>query len=265
MGPRSRHLLGLALLALALLVLPPLLPHDARLPDWEHAAMPPDARHWLGTDAIGRDILQRCLAGGRVSLSVGTAAALAGTLLGVLLGALAGFRGGWLDAGLSLVMDALSALPFLLIVVLLLALLPPGLPLLVAAIAGYVWVDVARIVRPLAREIGSRPFIDAARLLGYRWPYLVGIHVLPNLRAPALHALAQVVPAAILMESFLSFLGLSPLEGGASLGSLIADGIHEMDDNPAALLAPVLLLAALLVLLQGLGDALANAETATGR
>lgn len=257
---------GIALLTLLVLLLalgPMLVPHGPRLPDWDLAATGPGLAHghWLGTDAIGRDILARVLAGGRVSLAVGVGAALTAVLLGGLLGAWAGFRGGVVDAGVSLLADIGTSLPFLLIVVLLLSVFEPGLTLLILAIAGYAWIDVARIVRPEAARIAAMPFIEAARGLGLSDARIYARHLLPNLRGQIALGLSQTVPAAILMESFLSFLGLSPLEGGASLGSLIADGIHELDSNPAALIAPAVLLMGILYALQDLADGIAARET----
>jgi len=252
----------LALIGLLLLLGPWLAPFGPRLPDWEQAATGPSLAtgHWLGTDAIGRDILARVLAGGRVSLAVGVGAALTAVLLGGLLGAWAGFRGGLVDAGVSLVADVGTSLPFLLIVVLLLSVFEPSLMLLMLAIAGYAWIDVARIVRPEAARLAAMPFIEAARGVGLSNGRIYARHLLPNLQGPIALGLSQTVPAAILMESFLSFLGLSPLEGGASLGSLIADGVHELDSNPAALIAPALLLMAILYALQDLADGIAARE-----
>lgn len=253
----------LALLLAGLAVGPWLVPHGPRLPDWDWAATGPSLAngHWLGTDAIGRDILARTLAGGRVSLAVGIGAALTAVLLGGLLGAWAGFRGGLIDAGVSLVADVGTSLPFLLIVVLLLSVFEPSLTLLILAIAGYAWIDVARIVRPEAARVAAMPFIEAARGLGLSEARIYARHLLPNLQGQIALGLSQTVPAAILMESFLSFLGLSPLEGGASLGSLIADGVHELDSNPMALIAPALLLMAILYALQDLADGIAARET----
>lgn len=255
---------SLLVVIVALLALgPALAPYGPRLPDWELAATGPSLSngHWLGTDAIGRDILARVLAGGRVSLAVGVGAALTAVLLGGLLGAWAGFRGGLADALVSLVADVGTSLPFLLIVVLLLSVFEPSLTLLILAIAGYAWIDVARIIRPEAARLAAMPYIEAARGLGLSEVRIYARHLLPNLQGPIALGLSQTVPTAILMESFLSFLGLSPLEGGASLGSLIADGVHELDSNPAALIAPALLLMAILYALQDLADGIAARET----
>lgn len=257
---------GVALLAALMLLLalgPWLSPHGPRLPDWDLAATGPSFSHghWLGTDAIGRDIWARTLAGGRVSLAVGVGAALTAVLLGGLLGAWAGFRGGLADAAVSMVADVGTSLPFLLIVVLLLSVFEPSLTLLILAIAGYAWIDVARIIRPEAARLAAMPYIEAARVLGLSDWRIYWRHLLPNLRGQIALGLSQTVPAAILMESFLSFLGLSPLEGGASLGSLIADGVHELDSNPAALIAPAVLLMAILYALQDLADGIAARET----
>lgn len=246
------------LIVLVLVVVPPLLAHGPRSPDWEAMAEGPSWRHWLGTDAIGRDLLARTLAGGQISLWVGGMAALGGLLVGTVVGAWAGWRGGIVDMLFGVCADVLTSLPFLLIVVLILSAFSPTINLLIMVIAGYVWIDVARIVRPEAQRLSGLAFMQAGQILGLSDARLFWRHLLPNLLPQALLSLSQTVPAAILMESFLSFLGLSPLQDGASLGSLVAEGVYDVSTNPGALLAPITLMVLLLYAMQEIADSLSH-------
>jgi len=249
--------LGLLLgLAMACLLGPLLSPHDPQTPDWNALSQPPSASHWLGTDAIGRDVLTRTLVGGRLSLGIGFGAAFIALLLGLVYGAVAGYRGGFTERAMMRVLDVLSALPFLLLVILLLTLFERSLILLLAAIGGYVWIDLARIVRAEAARLRSAPFIDAARVAGASGVQILRWHLLPNLLPLALVYLGLLLPQAILVESFLGFLGLSVDEPALSWGGLLAEGVQELDEAPWVLIVPALGLCATLAAFQFLGDAL---------
>jgi oligopeptide transport system permease protein len=225
-----------------------LLPgHDPHQPDWNALSSPPSlaSGHWFGTDAIGRDILARTLAGGRLSLTVGALATVMALAIGLAYGAIAGYAGGRVERAMVRVLDLMSALPFLLIVILLLALFGRSLWLLLAAIGGYVWIDLARVVRA-----------EAARLAGARFDQVLRWHLLPNLMPLALVYLGLILPQAILVESFLGFLGLGVDEPAASWGSLLHEGSQELDIAPWSLLFPAGFLVATLASFQFLGDGL---------
>jgi len=161
-------LLLLGVLAAACVLGPWLLSFDPHRPDWSWLSSAPSlsSGHWFGTDAIGRDVLARTLAGGRLSLGIGLLASVIALLLGLGYGATAGLAGGGIERAMLRALDVLSALPFLLIVILLLSLFGRSLWLLLAAIGGYVWIDLARVMRAEAGRLREAPFLLASRAAG---------------------------------------------------------------------------------------------------
>jgi oligopeptide transport system permease protein len=258
--PRSARLcLAVIALVAAACWLALLLPgHDPHRPDWTALSAAPSLAqgHWFGTDAIGRDILARTLAGGRLSLTVGALATAVALALGLAYGAIAGYAGGAVERAMVRALDVLSALPFLLIVILLLSLFGRSLWLLLAAIGGYVWIDLARVVRAEAARLREAPFVLAARAAGARFDQVLRWHLLPNLMPLAVVYLGLILPQAILVESFLGFLGLGLDEPSASWGTLLSEGSQELDTAPWALLFPAGFLVATLAAFQFLGDGL---------
>ncbi|MBC7656107.1 MAG: ABC transporter permease subunit [Frankiaceae bacterium] len=258
--PRAARacLLLLAALALACLVGPWLLGFDPHRPDWNWLSAAPSlaSGHFFGTDAIGRDVLARTLAGGRLSLGIGVMASVIALVIGLGYGAVAGLAGGNAERAMVRALDVLSALPFLLIVILLLSLFGRSLLLLLAAIGGYVWIDLARVMRAEAGRLREAPFVIASRAAGASFGQQLRWHLLPNLLPLALVYLGLILPQAILVESFLGFLGLSVDEPSASWGTLLYEGSQELDSAPWTLLFPAGFLIATLASFQFLGDSL---------
>jgi oligopeptide transport system permease protein len=256
--PRTARacLVFLALLVLACFAAPLLGLPDPHRPDWNALSVAPQPGHWFGTDAIGRDVLSRTLAGGRLSLTIGAIASVVALVIGLLYGAIAGLAGGAWERALVRVLDVLSALPFLLLVILLLALFGRSLALLLAAIGGYVWIDLARVMRAEAARLREAPFVLAARAAGASFAQVLRWHLLPHLLPLALVYLGLLLPQAILVESFLGFLGLSVDEPAASWGALLHEGSQELDSAPWTLLFPAGFLIATLAAFQFLGDSL---------
>lgn len=247
----------LGLLALACALGPAWLDVDPHAPHWEALSVPPgSAGHPAGTDAIGRDVLARTLAGGRLSLGIGLLASLVALGIGLTYGAVAGLAGGRVERAMLRVLDVLSAIPFLLVVILLLTLFERSLGLLLAAIGGYVWIDLARVMRAEAARLRSAPFLLASEAMGAGFAQRLRWHVLPNLMPLAVVYLGLILPQAILVESFLGFLGLSVDEPSASWGTLLAEGVQELDSAPWTLLVPAAALVATLAAFQMLGDGL---------
>lgn len=248
----------LLVLATWFLIAPYTSPHDARNPDWDRPSEAPNLQHghYFGTDAIGRDLYQRTAAGGRLSLIVGLSAAVAALLIGTLYGAVAGFYGGSIGDVMMRLVDLLATLPFLLFVIFVLTLFTPSLSLLIVLLASYGWLDVARVVRVEAQALMAKTYMRAGEVLGLSAPRQLFVHLLPNLAPFALLALAIALPNAVLMESFLSFLGVSPAEAQGSLGALLAEGMQDREYAPWALLFPAALLTLLLYSLQELTDGL---------
>jgi oligopeptide transport system permease protein len=256
--PAAASLVVLGAIVLACLLLPPLLPHTAEALDFDQVAAPPslDSGHWFGTDSVGRDLLARTLAGGRVSLAVGLAATLLGVAIGVAWGAIAGYFGGRVDALLMRTVDVLYALPFMFLVILLMALFGRHLALLFVALGAINWLDMARIVRGQTLVLRRREFVDAARLAGLPPRAIVRRHIVPNLLGTVAVCATLTVPQVILVESFLSFLGLGVQEPATSWGVLVNDGAADMEAAPWALLFPAAFLVATLLCLNFIGDGL---------
>jgi oligopeptide transport system permease protein len=248
------------LLALALLAAfgPALLPHDPLATDWEALSSAPSfaSGHYAGTDAIGRDVLARSLHGLRLSLAIGVLATALSLLIGLGYGAFAGYAGGRTERLMMRALDVLSALPFLLLVILLLTLFERSLLLLLGAIGGYCWIDLARVLRAEAARLRQLPFVLAARAAGASTFQILRWHIVPNLLGLALVYASLIAANAILIESFLGFLGLSLDEPASGLGTLLFEGSQELDGAPWTLLIPAALLVLALASFQQLGDAL---------
>lgn len=256
--PLARRCLATLALLAALCWLGPLLtafePHS---PDWNSLSVPPGMNgHWFGTDAIGRDVYARTLAGGRLSLTIGLLASVVALVIGLGYGATAGLAGGTAERLMVRVLDVFSALPFLLVVILLLTLFDRSMGLLLLAIGGYVWIDLARVMRAEGARLREAPFVLAAQAAGARFSQRLRWHVLPNLLPLAFVYLGMILPQAILVESFLGFLGLSVDEPSASWGTLLAEGVQELDTAPWTLLFPAGFLVVTLAVFQFLGDGL---------
>ena len=263
--PLARHFAdGVAAVILGLIVLavsigPLLSPHAVDAidfaADWG-AAPTLDARHWFGTDSLGRDLFVRTLEGGRTSLLVGLVATMVSVIIGVAWGALAGYFGGRIDQWMMRGVDVLYALPFLFIVILLMVAFGRDLWLVFAAIGAVTWLDMARVVRGQTLALRQRGFVIAAGLAGVTDVRIILRHILPNLSAPVIAVATLTVPQAILIESFLSFLGLGVQEPHASWGMLINDGARDMEITPWALAFPAGFLVTTLLCLNVLGERL---------
>lgn len=244
-------------IGVACIIGPSLLPIAPSQMDLLNTYAPPSISngHLLGTDALGRDVLARLLSAGRVSLSVGLAATLASSLIGVTYGAVAGYVGGWTDQSMMRFVDVIYALPFLFFVIVLMVVLGRHMWLIFLAIALVEWLTMARIVRGQTVSLKQMEFIQAAQALGLPpWRILVR-HILPNLRSPVIVFATLSIPQAIMIESFLSFLGLGIQEPLTSWGSMIKTGVADMEFAPWLLIAPAATLALTLICLTVLGDA----------
>ncbi|TXS54346.1 ABC transporter permease [Streptomyces sp. t39] len=210
-----------AAVALAVLLVPPLVQLDQQAVDLSMKLRPPSAAHPFGTDDVGRDLLLRCVHGLRVSLLVGLVAALVATVIGTAVGAAAAAFGGWTDRLLMRLVDTFSSVPHLLLGIFVVALFRPGVWPVIVSVAVTHWLSTARIVRAEVLSLRSRPYIDAAVSGGAsRWRVAVR-HLLPGVLPQAGLAAVLMVPHAMWHESALSFLGLGLPTHQASLGNLI--------------------------------------------
>jgi oligopeptide transport system permease protein len=222
-------------------------------------AAPPSRLHWLGTDPLGRDLLARLLYGGMISLSVGLAATFVSLVIGVIYGAISGFVGGNLDAAMMRIVDILYALPFTIFVILLMVFFGQNIILLFVAIGAIEWLTMARIVRGQVMSIKQQEFVEAARALGLRKRRILLRHILPNLLGPIIVYATLTVPEVMLLEAFLSFLGLGVQPPQSSWGVLIKEGAEMMEEYPWLLIYPAIVMALTLFSLNFLGDGLRDA------
>jgi oligopeptide transport system permease protein len=248
----------LLVITLAAIVGPLLSPHDLIDTDFDARLLPPSLAEsrWFGTDDLGRDLLVRTFSGTRVTLLVAVVASLVSLGVGVAWGAIAGYAGGRVDALMMRIVDALYALPFIFFVILLMVAFERNFLLIFVAIGAINWLDMARIVRGQTLSLKHREFVDAARLTGVSPTGIVFRHIAPNLLGVVVVYLTLTIPQAILVESFLSFLGLGVQEPQTSLGALVNDGVAHMEWAPWLLLVPASLLAAILLAFNFLGDGL---------
>jgi len=251
----------LGVIVAAALLVPLLSPYDYATPVWARIFTPPTLRggQLFGTDGLGRDLLVRVMWGCRISLLVGIAASLISVAIGVLWGATAGYLGGRTDGWLMRTVDVLYSIPFIPFVIVLEVLFGRNFLLVFVAIGAISWLDIARVVRGQTLAIRVQDFIEAARALGVRTPAMIWRHLLPNLIGLVAVYATLTIPGVILFEALLSFLGLGVQAPLASLGSLVADGANEMQANPHVLIFPAAFLAAIILCLNRLGDALRDA------
>ncbi len=217
------------------------------------------ARHVLGTDTLGRDLLVRIFYGGRVSLSVGLAATLVALTIGVVYGAVAGFYGGKLDSGMMRFVDVVYSLPFTIFVILLMVFFGRNIYLLFVAIGAVQWLTMARIVRGQVLAIKRTEYIEAARSLGFSQQRIIFRHILPNILGPVMVYATLTVPEVMLLEAFLSFLGLGVQPPMSSWGVLIKDGAEKMEEYSWLLIYPGAIFSLTLFSLNFLGDGLRDA------
>jgi len=217
------------------------------------------AGHLLGTDSLGRDLLARLLMGLRVSLAIGLVATVVSLIIGVVWGAVAGFFGGRLDEVMMRIVDVLYSLPFIFFVILLMVTFGSNIILIFVAIGAVEWLTMSRIVRGQTMALKHKEFVEAARAAGLKQGAIIGKHIIPNLLGPVVVYVTLTIPAVILAESFLSFLGLGVQPPMASLGTLISNGAQDMELAPWLLIFPSITMVVTLMCFNFIGDGLRDA------
>jgi oligopeptide transport system permease protein len=246
----------IAVIIFSALFVPLLLPWGFDVIDWDAVRAAPSLSHPLGTDSVGRDLLARTLVGTRVTIGVAIAAATVALVIGVAWGAIAGWVGGRVDEFMMRIVDALYALPFMFVVILLMVVFGRSILLVFLGIGAVEWLTMARVVRGQVIQLKERPFIIAAEAAGVRPARILTGHILPNVAGVAIAYLLLTVPQVVMVESFLSFLGLGVQEPMTSLGIMVKEGADDMDIAPIALLLPGGILVTLLICLTLWGEAM---------
>ncbi len=237
---------------------PMVSPNDYLQTDFGNILQSPSfaGMHLFGTDDLGRDLFVRTLLGVQVTIIVALVASAVSLVIGVLYGAVAGFAGGRVDAIMMRFVDTLYALPFIFFVILLMVAFERNFFLIFVAIGAVNWLDMARIVRGQTLSLREREFVQAAQLTGVSFARIILRHIAPNLIGMVVVYVTLTIPQAILVESFLSFLGLGIQEPQTSLGALIDAGVNQMEGASWMLLIPATLLALILLCFNFIGDAL---------
>ncbi len=246
----------------ALVIIGPMMSDwDHEIPDWDNYSTPPslETGHLFGTDALGRDLFVRTLIGGRISLLVGIVATLVSLLIGISYGAIAGYFGGRVDNLMMRFVDGIYAMPFMFFVIVLMVIFGRNIFLIFVAIGAVNWLDMARIVRGQTLSLKNKPFVEAARACGATEMQIIRRHIVPNLLGVVIVYVTLTIPQVILIESFLSFLGLGVQEPLTSWGALVNEGAQELETAPWSLLFPAGFLAATLFAFNFLGDGLRDA------
>jgi len=260
---RAAVVAGVLILVMAVLVIigPWLSPWAYDHTDWANTSIGPDweSRHFFGTDALGRDLFVRTLYGGRISLLIGVVATLVSLLIGISWGATAGYLGGRVDHVMMRIVDILYAMPFMFFVILLMVFFGRHIILIFVAIGAINWLDMARIVRGQTLSLKHKEFVEAAEAQGVSTFNIIRRHIVPNLLGVVVVYVTLTIPQVILVESFLSFLGLGVQEPMTSWGALVNEGAQEMGTAPWMLVFPAVFLALTLFCFNFVGDGLRDA------
>jgi oligopeptide transport system permease protein len=254
--------MGVLLVVVLLAILVPILsPYQIDDVDFDAIELPPGlgSGHVFGTDSLGRDLFLRTMFGARISLLIGLVATLVSLFIGVTYGAIAGYVGGRVDAVMMRFVDILYSLPFVFFVIILMTVFSRSIVLIFVALGAVEWLTMARIVRGQTMALKGLDFIEAAVASGATTPAIIRRHIVPNVLGPVIVYATLTVPQVILMESFLSFLGLGVQEPLTSWGVLIDEGAKQMETAPWLLIFPAGFLAATLLCFNFLGDGLRDA------
>ena len=258
---RAAMIGGITILLLIILAIfaPWIAPYSYSYQNLDIGASPPSAEHLLGTDVLGRDLLSRLLYGARISLLVGFVATGVALVIGVSWGIVAGYFGGRVDSIMMRIVDVLYGLPFIIFIILLMVIFGRNIWLLFAAIGAVEWLTMARIVRAQVIGLKNQEFVQAAQVMGVSNFSMFRRHILPNILGPIAVYATLTIPQVMLLEAFLSFLGLGIQPPMSSWGTLIRYGVESMEEHYWLLIYPGLTFTITLFALNFFGDGLRDA------
>ncbi|WLR51585.1 ABC transporter permease [Bacillus tianshenii] len=248
-----------ALLAFMAIFGPYMTPYDYATNDLINSNQPPSGDHWFGTDDLGRDVFTRVWIGARISLFIGLAAATIDLFIGVIWGGLSGYLGGRTDEYMMRFADILWAVPYLLLVILLMVVFEPGLGTMIAAMTITGWINMARIVRGQVLQLKNQEYVMAAQTLGASTKRIMAKHLIPNTMGPILITMTLTVPNAIFTEAFLSYLGLGVPAPLASWGTMASEGVPALQYYPWRLFFPATFICLTIFAFNVIGDGLRDA------
>lgn len=232
----------------------PLLPLDPTATNVSQMSQPPSWQHLFGTDEVGRDYFIRVVYGGRVSLLVGILAMLTATFIGTVIGLVAGYFGGWLDNVLMRAVDVLSAIPWLVLVIVLSVFLKPGLSTIVIVIGGFSWMSIARLIRAETLAAKERDYVAYGQFIGQKSLTIIAKHVFPSVLPTLIVAATNSISSAIMTESALSFLGMGIQQPMSSWGSLLQNAQATLQSAPYMAILPGLFVVLTVYSFNNLGD-----------
>ena len=255
---RAAMIGGITIVVLIILAIfaPWIAPYSYSYQNLDIGASPPSAEHLLGTDVLGRDLLSRLLYGARISLLVGFVATGVALVIGVSWGIVAGYFGGRVDSIMMRIVDVLYGLPFIIFIILLMVIFGRNIWLLFAAIGAVEWLTMARIVRAQVIGLKNQEFVQAAQVMGVSNFSMFRRHILPNILGPIAVYATLTIPQVMLLEAFLSFLGLGIQPPMSSWGTLIRYGVESMEEHYWLLIYPGLTFTITLFALNFFGDGL---------
>jgi len=251
----------LGAIAILAIVVPEFWPNSLDEVNWDYLESPPttDDQLWFGTDVNGRDMVSRTFYGARISLTIGVLTTLVALVIGVVYGAIAGYRGGALGDLMMRVVDVLYSLPALFFVIILVTVFGNSFLLIFLCIGAVEWLTLARIVRGQTLSIKEKEYVESARALGLSTPTILLKYIIPNVIGPVIVYVTLLIPINIIVESYLSFLGLGVQEPYTSWGRLISQGADEIGTAPWLLIIPASFLVVTLFCFNFIGDGLRDA------
>jgi oligopeptide transport system permease protein len=262
---RNRAAMGsiavLLLITTSSIAVPMFWPHGIEDASWEAILAPPSLAdwHWFGTDANGRDLLVRVFYGGRISLAIGVLTTVVALLIGVTYGTVAGYLGGRTDGVMMRIVDILYALPLLFFIIILVTVFGRNIFLVFMAIGAVEWLTMSRIVRGQTLSVKAKEYVESAVAIGLPKPVILWRYIVPNVLGPVVVYVTLLIPTNIVVESYLSFLGLGVQEPLTSWGLLISQGAGQLDSAPWLIAFPATFLAVTMFCFNFIGDGLRDA------